>query len=56
MGHVFELAENGDVELMTHPAKTAEFDYLMSVEFGEALQRLRGRVPAAVQLETARAR
>jgi len=35
---VAELARTADVEVMTHPKKAAEFDYLCSRQFGEAVR------------------
>ena len=38
---VFELAHSFNVELMTHPAKKREYDYLMSQGYRAALSQLR---------------
>lgn len=40
LARVFELAETATVELMTHPARQADFDYLMSDGHLEVFRRL----------------
>jgi hypothetical protein len=40
MSRVFHLAETSRVELMTHPLNAAEYQYLMSDEYMDALRRL----------------
>jgi predicted glycoside hydrolase/deacetylase ChbG (UPF0249 family) len=40
MPRVFHLAETATVELMTHPRNAAEYDYLMSDEYLDAVRRL----------------
>jgi predicted glycoside hydrolase/deacetylase ChbG (UPF0249 family) len=40
MPRVFHLAETATVELMTHPLNSAEYQYLMSDEYLDAVRRL----------------
>jgi chitin disaccharide deacetylase len=42
LARVFKLAETATVELMTHPVRPADYDYLMSDAHAEAFRRLRG--------------
>jgi hypothetical protein len=41
MPRVLSLARTADVELMTHPIRTPEFDYVMGDEFAAALRTVR---------------
>jgi predicted glycoside hydrolase/deacetylase ChbG (UPF0249 family) len=40
LSRVFRLAETATVELMTHPVRSREFNYLMSDDLSEAVHRL----------------
>jgi hypothetical protein len=48
MTRVFELARSATVELMTHPQKAVEYDYLMSDRYLAALRELRTGTYAAL--------